>query len=395
MKTNALCFGLLLLAATPLLADPYRLIAGDHVVLHYNLIAAEKTAMVDLDGNIRLAELGSVIASGKSLDDLQVAIAQAMLANGFAGTPSVTVEIVEYAPIIVSGYVARSGVFAYTPGMTAGAALAMTGNTAIPARSFATTEIAALTVQRRIDSLGAQLASAAAQIARLQAGLAGPDAPIIVADDLKNAVPEPELARLELLLAAEDRLLVTQRTAARDLVRSWDREIADNLTQIELLDARIVIKAETVAQLTRDVDAARNLQSRGLTTNAQTTATFQRLADEREELLALETTKLTVQRGRALAERSRQQYAAETTTGRLQDLTQAQARLNLLQGDRGLALQEMTLMLAETGTTLSIADAPTLRMTLQGPRADRMGDAGVTAATVLLPGDVLVVDVVP
>jgi protein involved in polysaccharide export with SLBB domain len=391
MKLIALSFSVCTVLGAPLFAEPYRLIAGDRVTLSYNLLTDAKVAMVDIDGNIRLAELGSIVAVGKTLDGLQADVATAMIENGFSGSPFVTAEILEYAPIMVLGFVERSGVYPYVPGMTAGVAMALSGDAGAKNASFANVEIAALNARHRAESVGAQIASTVAQIARLQAGLSGTAAPISVSDDLRTATPAQELPHLEVLLATEAELLLKERGATQELLTSWEKEVADNLIQIQLLDTRIGLKAETVAQLALDVDSARSLQSQGLSTNVQTTNSIQRLSDEREELLALETAKLNVERSRALAQRNRQQYEADSIRNDMQELAQAKARLNLLVGDRRLALDELSLLQAEIGVPSITDGSISLQLELQGPRADRIDPKEVNENSPLLPGDIIVV----
>ena len=391
MRSIAFCFGVFSLLGTPLIAEPYRLIAGDRITLSYNLVTDVKAAMVDIDGNIRIAEVGSLVAAGRTLDGLQADVATAMIEKGFSGVPLVTVEILEYAPVVVMGFVERSGVYPYVPGMTVGVALALTGDAGATNASVVNVEISALSARQREDSLGAQIASTVTQIARLQASLTDATAPISVSDDLKTAVPAQELPRLEDLLAAEAKFLRTERVATQELLASWEKELADNLIQIELLDARVALKTETVTQLARDVDSARNLQSQGLSTNIQTTNSIQRLSDEREELLAIETTKLNVEHSRALAQRNRSQYEADLTKNRLQEFAQAKARLNLLLGERRLAIDELSLLLAATGIPSITDETISLQLELKGPRADRIDPADVNENTPLLPGDFVVV----
>jgi protein involved in polysaccharide export with SLBB domain len=395
MKLKAIVLCVCLAVSSPLAAEEYRLIAGDRINLTYNLLPEAKTVMIDIDGNIRLADLGTIIAKGKTLTEIEKDVVESMIRNGYSGTPFVTAEIVEYAPIIVSGYVGRSGVYPYVPGTTAGVAIAIAGSAGATNPIIANADLQALAAKRRAASLATQIVSTVAQIAGLEASLAGPDTPVAVSAELKAVVPEQELSHLEALIASENGLLEAQRTATKDQLASFEKEISDYAAQINNLDARIALQNEMIDQLTADTTSARSLQSQGLATNSQTTTLILRLADERADLLALETAKLNTQRSSSLAERNRQQFLAEQNRSRLQQLNDARDKLHQLRGEQAYAFNEVSLTNANIGAVSPTEEGVTLEITLAGPRANRVDPASVDENTPLLPGDILLVKSIP
>ena len=383
-----LCAGLML--AQPIAADPYRLVAGDRVTLNHDLMTTPKTAMIDLDGNIRLPELGRIAAADKSFDEVEAAIAGAMIEGGYSGIPAVSVEIASYAPVVVSGLVERSGRYDYLPGMTVGTAIALAGGIALPDLPLDSDRLAALTARRNAERLAGQIAETVARIARLKAALGGAETPVILSQQLRSVVPWQEQAGLDDLLASETAILRGQRATSTLLIASWTRDIAESDAQIGLLEDRIALKDTAVAQLSADLDAARDLQSKGLTTNSRGSALLQRLADEREELLALETAKIQTRQNKSLSARNRDRYEAEQYQNRLQDLRDAEGRLKTLQRDYRFALAELELLSANAGGQVE-AGEDKLTISVIGPRDDRFETDTVDGDSPLLPGDVVTV----
>ncbi|GAA6210045.1 polysaccharide biosynthesis/export family protein [Cognatishimia sp. WU-CL00825] len=392
MRLTSTLLGLSLICATPLAADPYRLVVGDQITLNYNFLQTPKTATIDLDGNIRLSEIGSIVADGKTFDEVEADVTDAMVKGGFSGIPFVSVEISEYAPIIVSGFIERGGRFDFAPGMTVGVALALSGGAAtLDAPTGGNSELSSLAARRRSTTLATDIADTAARISRLEAALAGPEAPVVLPEDLQAAVPRSELPGLENRLIAEAKVLDRARLTAAILIKSWDKEIAEGQLQIGILDERLGLKESTIARISEDLDAARSLQSQGLATNTRTSGLVQRLADEREDLLAIETAKINVRRAISLAERNRQRYESDQHQTRLEALRDARNLLNTLQQNYRISLSELALLYGDVNGLALDDGGIGLQFSILGPRAARFANETVTSNTVLLPGDIVVV----
>jgi polysaccharide export outer membrane protein len=106
----------------------YRLGPGDSV----RLITVGDEALtgafrVGDNGTIALPMLGAVPAAGLRPAELGQAIARALVKGGLEHDPSVAVEVTSYRPIFVLGEVNKPGQFAYEPGMTVIAAVALAG----------------------------------------------------------------------------------------------------------------------------------------------------------------------------------------------------------------------------------------------------------------------------
>jgi polysaccharide export outer membrane protein len=109
------------------LNQPYRLGAGDRVrVTVFEQDSLTNTYSVDAAGYIAFPLVGSVPARGRSVQELEGALA-AKLREGFLRDPDVSVEVDQYRPVFVMGEVGAAGQYSYVPGLTVQKAVAMAG----------------------------------------------------------------------------------------------------------------------------------------------------------------------------------------------------------------------------------------------------------------------------
>lgn len=109
------------------LLAPYRLDSGDRLrITVFDQPSLTNTYNVDQYGYIAFPLIGSVAARGRTLQELEVAIAQ-QLRKGYLRDPDVTVEVDRYRAIYVMGEVGQPGQYAYVPGMTVQNAIASAG----------------------------------------------------------------------------------------------------------------------------------------------------------------------------------------------------------------------------------------------------------------------------
>ena len=88
---------------------------------------------VGSDGAVSLPLIGTVAASGLTLDQLRSAIETA-LAQGFYQQPRIAIQLTSVPQIFVLGEVNRAGAFPYAPDMTLGKAAALAGGYTYRAR---------------------------------------------------------------------------------------------------------------------------------------------------------------------------------------------------------------------------------------------------------------------
>lgn len=383
----------LLVMSLPLAAQSYRLVVGDRVIVNYDFLEEPKTTSVDLDGNIRLSELGSIEAQGRTLDEVEEAITEGMIQGGFSGVSFVSVEVDTYAAVVVSGFVERSGSYDYLPGMTVGAAIAVAGGLGSGDAQGPNADVQAVNARRRAGTAAEIVAAALSDIARLEAALSEDDAEVALDPARVAGVPRDLQDGMEARLEAERIQLANERLRAETLLASWTQEIEDFEAQIQLLDGRIDLKIETVARLEAEVADLENLRSQGLTTTARFSSLQQRLSDDREELLTLETAKITARRAAGIAARNRAEFLTDRRQANLEALELARAEFVNGQRDYRLALSELTVLENDTEALAADQGVIELRYSIQSLREGRGDLTNVERATPVLPGDIVLVDI--
>ena len=110
-----------------LATQPYRLDSGDRLrVTVFEQTGLTNTYLVDQAGYIAFPLVGQVPARGKTVPQLEKAIAD-KLRQGYLRDPDVTIEVDRYRPIFILGEVGRPGQYTYVPGMTVQNAIAIAG----------------------------------------------------------------------------------------------------------------------------------------------------------------------------------------------------------------------------------------------------------------------------
>jgi len=372
-------------ASQPAAAEKYRLIMGDQLIVDYDFLDAPKTVRVDIDGEIRLPELGSLGVAGLTLDEVESTVVRSMAEDGFSGDPVVSVEIESYAPVTVSGFVEQAGRYDYLPGMRVATAVAVAGGPGTSEFQSGPPEFAA---RRRLADAINEIERSAVAVAGLEAALQGAAVAVRPVTDL----PMVDRERVEALLEEETARLAAERARIAMMVRSLEEEIADFTEQMKLLDNRIDLKTTVVADLEAEFADLESLRTQGLATTARTSLLRQRLADDREELLSLEIAKVQARRNRALAERRLNEVIARQDSENREALRTARADLAAARQKRVLALEEIATIGSLTSDPSAPERALELRFTVLGPRAGRFEGSTVARDTPLLPGDTLLVD---
>ncbi|AZN72388.1 polysaccharide export protein [Georhizobium profundi] len=107
--------------------QPYQLDAGDRLrITVFEQASLTGTYSIDQAGYVAFPLIGSVPARGRSVQELEGAIA-AKLREGYLRDPDVTVEVDQYRAFFIMGEVGAAGQYSYVPGMTVQNAIAIAG----------------------------------------------------------------------------------------------------------------------------------------------------------------------------------------------------------------------------------------------------------------------------
>lgn len=373
-------------------SDPYRLVAGDRITIAHTGSETALDVTVDIDGQVRLPDVGGVQVAGASLDDARDRIEGSLIDNGLYVDPRVSVLLTEYAPIVVAGDVANPGRFEFIPGMTVATAMALSGGSQARGVSRLEVERAKAETEGQLNTLNLEIAAAALRVARLRALVEG-QRTFELTPDLRARIPDPAVVALEDLAANEHRINDADWKKHDEFIAFWDQEIATIEAQAQLFADRMIVQAEVVEATGKDLANALALQERGLQTSSRLTLAEQRNADARSRALELETARMAAIRAAAEERRDRQRFLANRLEEKLAALQEYRVLLETLQLRYSRSLEHMSILGGGNLGALLAPEALGVDYTLSSSRSNRALTQPVDAETPLLPGDLLIVDV--
>ncbi|TDL81116.1 hypothetical protein E2L08_07200 [Palleronia sediminis] len=382
----------LLLGPGAALAEPYRLVPGDRIEVSMLGEPERIVAAVDIDGQVRLPDIGAVPVATLTLDEAAAAIEVQTERLGQLLEARASVSISDYAAIVIAGDVARPGRQDYLPGMTVTTALGLAGGGAAGADGLGQ-ERARVSVAGELQRLNLEIASLVARLGRLEAALADSATPD-PAEWLMSAIPDPAAIPLADMLDVEARTHADRRAQRDALLAYWADEIATIEAQQALFRQRIELHAQVIANAEAALAAARELQDRGLQTAARMDGVEQRFIDAQSRSLELESALIAASRALADARRARTRYLGEARDDTLALIGAARMDLDRARLRHAEALQDLAVLTGAGAVSPALSDVIELDFALVSPRDGRPGGMEVTPDTTLLPGDTLIVEVI-
>ncbi|RVB29302.1 polysaccharide export protein, partial [Mesorhizobium sp. M7A.F.Ca.CA.001.16.1.1] len=136
--------------------------------------ALNDSFVVGADGTLFLPFVGQIRAQGTAPGDLARAIGDRLMQHmGLGRQPDVAVEIVQYRPFYIVGYVTQPGEFPYRPGLTVLQALGIAGGLRTREEDMSRLEREVIVGQGDVGLLALSNVSLLARKARLESELAG------------------------------------------------------------------------------------------------------------------------------------------------------------------------------------------------------------------------------
>ncbi|MDJ0390007.1 polysaccharide biosynthesis/export family protein [Roseomonas sp. E05] len=389
-----------LLLAWPLAAAAYDLDSLDRVrvtVSEWSSSSGEPRVRlngeftVDAGGMLSLPLIGQVPAQGRSPEQLGQDISDRLQSRaGLINAPVTAVEIVQYRPFYIAGFVDKPGEYAYRPGLSVMQAVAIAGGTyRAPfvgplrlGRDTAAAEGEIKLQQARIDEY-------LVRRARIRAELNG-QAELAMPAELSSRINEPALQQLvqqetATMRARRDALAASLREQ-REMRRLAEEEEASLRQQLAAQEARQAV-------VDREAEEIRSLRSRGLTTTARDFAMASAAAEVEARKRALATELLRAGQSIVRADQTMRALQtnwhldlladAERTRSGLDD---AQKRLQMAQGLLDEA-EDMNQIYGTGPLQQASSEAPSYIL----QRRSRNDTITITAneMTAVEPGDVL------
>ena len=376
----------------PATAQTYRLVPGDQIEVA--LIGSDTVvnARVDLDGQIRLPHIGSVVVEGRSLDEAEKSIEDLIQKVGEYVDSRAFVSIVDYAPIVVSGDVGAPGRYEYLPRMTVATALGIAGGAQSLSLSQFEIDRARAEVDGQLAIINTELTGTVVQIARLEAELDDNDN-VQVSNDLLNRLPARNTARLEAFLVSERDILANNLARKAELLAHWDQELTTLAQQRDVLEQRLEVQTRLASVLSAEQEKAQSLHERGLITATQMANSEQRDAVAKDRLLELEALQVTIERGISDTRRQRAQFIYAKKEDAFLALRTARQQFEdqLIRYDRAQLQQNI---LSGSGISrLLEADNIQVVFEILGSSGQMRDGSAITPDSLIFPGETLLVNI--
>ncbi len=232
------------------------------------------------DDTISFPIVGRLKVTGRTPVDLERIVAEEVRRR--AGREAqVTLEVIEYKPIFVNGYVVRAGAMPWRPGYTVMHAEALAGGVFRPTDSRSA--LPAENERARASRAAADLARVQASLARLQAEKSGE--PVVQMPSGLTELVTPVEARK--LVAAQNTMLGSRRAAFDARIKSLERGRGLGEEEIKALHAQVVRLDEQLKLRHEFAKSVKALNIKGL-------VRFERTLDEQSRIAELEERRTNV-----------------------------------------------------------------------------------------------------
>jgi protein involved in polysaccharide export with SLBB domain len=362
--------------ATSALAD-YRLSSGDVLeVTVFRVPELSREATVDLEGRIAFPPLGLVDVEGADLAEVASTI-RSLLARGDILTDAqVTVSLVTARPVYVSGDVASPGAYPFRASLSVRRAVALAGGLG-RLRGQSLDEVATLRGEQRV--LVTELVQERARLARALAEL--DDSSTM---DAPEPGSSPAATALAEILDLEERLLASNIEEASAEREYLERAVRLGAARLETLARQADYQQRLIEQQMAELDRFRDIESRGLVSQARVTEEQRFLEMQQERAQSTDSEIAAVRQQQAEA-----QHALDRFDGRRRGALEAELREALV---TILTLQARLQGVEERLGQLGVADTDFVEITIY--RIVDGEEVAIVAdhATLLEPGDLVEVD---
>jgi len=401
------------------LAEEYRLGTADKVhikVVEFNrdtLVPTEWVILtgdytVDGAGTIVMPIIGSIVASGLSVPDLNAAIEARVrkligfeesapeepVKDGAETVLTASVEVVEYRPFFVAGNVKAPGAYPYRPGLTVLQAVSIAGGHPVAAEGAEwSLDRDTINAQGTLRSLDLEETALLARQARLRAELASSTSiefgPVAAAGGTKDTAAAIESAknsetaifeRRQTEIARQADALLQQKALLENEVQSLQEQIDAQNVQAKLVTAEL----KTVTSLVEQ----------GLTTSSRRLTIDRMAAEIRSKTLELQTAMIQVRQAISRSERERSALLDKRQSDVAGELQDVQNSIDELGQKRSTTLSLLAMLQASGSTTMTSSQLRTIYSIVRVDKDDQSTEViDVPETTHVEPGDTVKVTI--
>lgn len=249
--------------------------AGSGQVHEWTALGGE--FVVGAGGSVSLPLLGDMPAANRAPSELAAVISDGLQAKiGLTQRPDTAVDVIQYRPFYILGYVDKPGEYAYRPGMTVLEAISVAGGL-FRAADFRRLEREAIVSKGELQVLIVERSTLVARQARLEAELQGAETialPPELTDQKANAAIAELMREEELLFASRRETLRSQLESLKQVKSLLQREIKSMEAKTESIQRQLGLARQERDDVSRLLDRGLAVTSRKLALE-QTTAQFE------------------------------------------------------------------------------------------------------------------------
>ncbi|ESY97819.1 polysaccharide biosynthesis/export family protein [Mesorhizobium australicum] len=247
--------------------------------------------VVGADGTLFLPFVGQIRAQGTSPGDLARAIGDRLMQQmGLGRHPDVAVEIAQYRPFYIVGYVTQPGEFPYRPGLTVLQALGIAGGLRTREDDIPRLEREVIAGQGDVGLLALSSVTLLARKARLEAEQAGSD-DIAFPAELKDRASNATVA---VAMEQERRIFAVRKEAMTTQLRSLS-ELKDFLEkELDSLQQQLTFRDKQIELIQKELAGVSSLVQKGLAVAPRELNLEGTVAQMQGDRLAAETSLLRV-----------------------------------------------------------------------------------------------------
>lgn len=374
---------MLLVPFTKLRIKAYQLnpTRGEYIV--WDTISGDFT--VAPDGTISIPLVGTIDAADYDAKRLPSVLSKALQKKvSLVSPPDISVEVVEYPPIYVTGQVTTPGEYRFRPGMTVLRALALSGGRYRAVAAAGSLDEFSLVAE--LKNVKTNIVRAKARIARLEAEVAGASS-ITLPEELATMRSDPLITGIidqeTLLFTTRKNALERQLKTLDELRTLYNSEIANLRKKGDALDASIKDSEDELGRVSQLVE-------KGIVTQPQKLALERDLMVARANRLDIDTTLMRAQQNLADSTRNSESLRDDDATRAATELQVAKTSLDELKVRESVS---------ENLLGGGVSDQPdggqsAMSYVIVRESAGNANEITADENTVLLPGDVLKVAIV-
>ncbi|MCO5062880.1 MAG: polysaccharide biosynthesis/export family protein [Rhizobiaceae bacterium] len=335
--------------------------------------------VVSSGGSVSLPVVGPITVSGIDSEALATEIADRLQKKtGLVSKPEVTIEIISYPPIYVTGNIAKPGEFPYREGITVTQAVALSGG---PRHQLEDAD--SIKLLSEIKSKNDEILLATARIARLDAELNGADH-IEFPDAGKAGMSEAAAGVFE-----RERILFEVRMEELDRQTKSLKELRDLFTaEIGVLEQKRSANEQAVKNAEKELAGVATLVDKGFAVAGRKSEMERVVAGMRSDTLDQTTAIMRARQGIAEATRNIDSMQDRRRSDAAAELQDWKANLERAQTERDVAQRLLFQMLGNApvpGQSLDETVAYLITREVDG----KQSSVDATGSTMLRPGDVL------